>query len=157
MKDELEVLRDCSADCRAKIISAMRIAFEAHDGWEVYGVKITAAEINKYDSGNVFFSFTKDGKPLTHFSLAPFPHCKHILLSLNSFVDKGFRKQGYGRFFNKLRIRAASLGGFSKILATVREDNEAEIAIMKANNWTKISDVRNDDQNITIGLWERLL
>ena len=164
MLDEkgFEILADVSADETAKIKTSVETMFSLLPSvfykWE-HTMSVIKSTVHPW--GSVSFTIydqtnVKIQKLVAGFTLECFPNCRSVVVSTRVYVEPDFRGQHIGSELNKLRIRAMSLAGFERLLATVREDNKKEEHILKGNGWKLLSifDSPNEGQ---VGLWERVL
>lgn len=93
---------------------------------------------------------------VSEFTLENFPGCRHIIISRNVYVSQLYRGRGIASNLVELRIKAAALAGYSRMMATVREDNEVEMAILRGHEFERISTFRGEKDD-RISLWSRLL
>lgn len=156
----VNILQDCSAPDSARIEAAVKLVFSLEPLFSCGGAILTA-HMEEYHTDRVYFSVytsadSKTGRLIGAFSLQSFPACTSIVISVGCFVAEEFKGMGYGKALNKLRVKAMSLAGFERILATVRDDNEAEKHILMVNGWTRLTTF-NSNIGRTVSMWERVL
>ncbi len=89
--------------------------------------------------------------------LNPFPGCNQIVVSNHGVVFEKHRGKGYGHHNHKLRIDRAQALGYDIMICTVRADNAAEKAILKAAHWVKVFEFRNSESGYDVEMWVREL
>lgn len=84
--------------------------------------------------------------------LHSFP-CNHdIVVSTSSITHPELRRMGVAQEQHTLRIRHAQQMGYSAMLATVRDDSEAQRAVMEKNSWKQLFNFTSFDGN-SVTLW----
>ena len=84
---------------------------------------------------------------LASWQLVQLPGCCGIVVSTDATIQPDFRRKGWGYIFNQVRQEQAKLMGYGQLLCTVQATNEAEIKILKKNNWHEISGIVNPKTN----------
>ncbi len=88
-------------------------------------------EVGKY---NLFL----DENKIASFELHPMINCCGICVSTRAEVNEDWRNKGLGQLLNSIRIDIARAAGYSLLLCTDIDKNEAQRKILKANGWTDI-------------------
>jgi L-amino acid N-acyltransferase YncA len=66
------------------------------------------------------------------------PGCTQVAVSHNSVIYEEQRGKGHGTKANELRIEKAKFLGYDYILCTVDASNEAQLRILKNNEWNEL-------------------
>lgn len=88
-------------------------------------------------------------------NLTPLPGCPAIVVSHDVFVPEHMRHNGVGTQACRARIEQCNFLGWDVIMCTAREDNSAEIAILKKNDWKKVHSFKSSRNGAWIGVWLR--
>lgn len=148
---ELDVLGDCSADRFDKLEAAMNLLVPME-----WGDWATISRV-KDEAKARFIVKNRDEEKVATFCFESFPGCWWIVCSTESYVEMKFRGRGIGTRLNSLRVKAASLVGFKRMLATVRDDNEPQIGVLLRNDWRRTTTFFGDAPKDKMSLWERVL
>lgn len=83
-----------------------------------------------------------------------FPGCSQIAISHSVYLPELKRGQGIGQKANELR-QGIVFGefGYDCLLCTVRDDNEAQKKILRANNWEHLTMFRSSKTGHVVELW----
>lgn len=106
---------------------------------------VVTFELNTYGSFNdtiratLYIGDTKQW--LGSFALSPFPGNSAVVVSSDVELSNGYRGFGVGRLLHSMRLKAMKEAGAWSALCTVGSGNEAEIAIVEKNGWTKVFSV----------------
>ena len=93
--------------------------------------------------------------PYGFYELNPFPGCNQLVVSNHAFVNPKDRGQGFGKRQHTERLRMIEYLGYDAAIATVKEGNEREEAILAKNQWTKVYSFRNRETGNRVGVWMR--
>ncbi len=150
----LEILANCSASRSDQIVAALQTVRELHSSREWFVFEYVKC---KDESVRVsVYSPTQEW--IGDFKLEPFPGINNVIVSTQVVIEEKQRGKGWGRLLNRLRVRAMSLAGYSRMLATVRNDNLGEEHILETNGWKRLTTF---DSNLNasgeVSLWERIL
>lgn len=86
---------------------------------------------------NIFQNFTPHCVAQMSWTGQPGCECE-VVISHGVFIDSALRGHGIGEMFLRLRISAWKHAGFKRAIATVREDNAAEIHLLEKTGWIKV-------------------
>lgn len=70
-----------------------------------------------------------------------------VVASVGLQVHKKYQRQGWAGKFDEVKRRWCEMAGVELMIATVRHDNEAEIASIQKCGWTKVGDLKD------VGIW----
>ena len=87
------------------------------------------------------------------YSLSFMPGNRRILISHYVAVDPEMRGKGFGKRYLQQREEIAKEAGVNLLLATVRNDNEAEVHLLRTNGWRRMINRRSTG----VSLWGKLL
>lgn len=154
-KERLEIIGDISVERTEQIIAAVQTV---HATMPYPFLLNTELECVKYEDTATFRLYRKgdNKKIISSFSLSSFPGCNTVAISHNVYVYDDFKGKGYGAELLKLRLRALSLAGFQRVLATVRQDNLIEEHILEGNSWKPLFSFDSEHQGRVV-MWERVL
>jgi L-amino acid N-acyltransferase YncA len=145
----IEILSDCSAGETDKMKAALELCAQLEYAYPPFEFEFT-----KYDE-KTSVNVKANGKGIGQFSFSDFPSSTKALVSREVYVNPEFRKKGYGSRLNELRRKAAILAGYTILLATVVDKNDAENAILTKNGWKRVTGW--ESYNGPTSLWERSL
>lgn len=91
------------------------------------------------------------------YELNPFPGCNQIVVSNHAFIYPEHRGHGHGKRQHTERLAMAKWLGYDLMLCTVRADNEAELHILRINNWIVERDFISKETGHKVQLWSRNL
>lgn len=89
--------------------------------------------------------------------LNPLPGCSQMVVSNHAFVYPNHRGKGHGSQNHKLRLLRAGAMGYDAIMCTVRNDNEAQIAILEKNKWKHVFGFFNTETGHQLRVYMRHL
>jgi len=156
IQKQIETLGDISADTIEQLKAALEIVIEI-EKYKLMPLTFKFSMPN-YDKlvAEVFCTKAQTWEDhVGRFQLSEFPSSTKALVCHEARIADAHRNKGYGKELHKLRIRAANLAGYKKLLATVLETNEIEKKILVDNGWKKLTGW--DSWNGTVELWERTL
>ena len=90
------------------------------------------------------------GRPLSRvagWELHQFPGCALIGISAKVMVEESWRGKGLGDLTLQIRQELARHLGYSELLATVREDNTAEVRVLYRGGWHRIASLQTSPDN----------
>lgn len=102
------------------------------------------------DFQSVRFQLLQEQSHIANFTLSFLYGCKGILVSHDMLVSPQYRGQGIAKKLQPIKERVAKDLQVSVLLATVREDNLAEKAVIK--DWQHLEVFNNVKTNSDIGL-----
>jgi len=99
-------------------------------------IDIEKEGIRDWQVGSYVVKFKDD--LVSTFELYQMPHCCGICVSTASNVAKSYQRMGIATCLNALRQDVASLLGYSLLLCTDCDGNEAQRKVLKNNDWKDI-------------------
>jgi RimJ/RimL family protein N-acetyltransferase len=85
------------------------------------------------------------------------PGCTQLAIFNHAFIYKEHRGKGHGLDNHKLRLKRAKQMGYDCAMCTVRAGNEAQIAILRSNGWTRVFEFHNIETEHDVQVWMRKL
>jgi len=79
----------------------------------------------------------------SEFTLTQMINCCGCVVSTKTEVGKPYRKLGVSGKFQLIKEQVSKLLGYSMMISTVREDNEAEIKSIEKAGWTCVDKFKN--------------
>lgn len=86
-------------------------------------------------------------KPIATFILNSFPYCNGICILNNVHVEEYIRSQGIGKAIVEETIKIAKSLNYSNLIATVCNNNEPMIKIMRSVGFKEINQFKNQKTN----------
>lgn len=80
---------------------------------------------------------------LASWRLVQLPGCCGILISTDAQIYPNYQKKGWGKIFNKVRQKQATLMGYGQLMCTVDRKNTAQQKILSSNGWVLRSTMTN--------------
>lgn len=153
-QEALLILADDSVLDIDKIQASIEITSNLIENLKYAGYKLTyekrgvTLQVNLLDPGKKF--------TVGSFCLSPFPACSSTIISHGAYVTNYYANKRFGTALHELRIRALSLAGFNRMLATVNTSNVYQESIMNKHDWKRISTFLGPHKD-QVSLWERVL
>lgn len=94
----------------------------------------------------------KTKKEIGTFTLAPMIGCCGIIISTALYLNKEYRSTPISKEFMQLKEWTPLYLGYSAVIATIREDNIAEIKSSTKRNYKTIARWRNDRTGANLAL-----
>lgn len=92
---------------------------------------------------------------VSSWSCSRFAGCDLVVITSHVLVREDLRGKGIGTFLRRLRERAYRRAGFRRELCTVRNDNNAQLGVMKKMNAKPITEMLSDlGGNVSIYMTE---
>lgn len=88
-----------------------------------------------------------------HYELNPFPGSNQIVVSSHAFVHPEFRSNGVGTQLSRERVEKAKELDYDYMVATVRADNAAQLAIMRKVGWKYLDSFHNHVTDVVVHLY----
>jgi GNAT superfamily N-acetyltransferase len=97
-----------------------------------------------------FRLFDAKGNLIARFRLTFLPSCRGILVSHNVLVSPEYRRRGIAKSLLAVKLKVAQDLGVPTLLSTVRDDNVAELAVIR--EWERVYLFRNPRTSNTVGV-----
>lgn len=110
----------------------------------------TEVECSYPDAASVRFQIYQESNIIAHFTLSFLYGCRGILISHNMLVSPQYRGQGIAKKLQPIKERVARDLQVSVLLATVRDDNLAEKAVIK--DWQHLDTFTNIKTGNAVGI-----
>ena len=85
-----------------------------------------------------------------HYELSPFPGNGSVCISHATFIKPWYRGKGHGKKQHSNRLEVARGLGYTYIVATIRDDNAAEVAIVQKNGWRRLDDICDGEHGVSL-------
>lgn len=102
------------------------------------------------DSTSVRFQIFDECNLVANFTLSFLQGCKGVLVSHNMLVTPAYQGKGIAKRLQPIKTKIAQDLQVSVLLATVKDDNAAEKAVIK--DWQHLEDFNNLRTNNVVGL-----
>jgi len=152
---EMEVVADISANMGDRLKAALELVFKGCGLSFQYTLTVYVIEGDR--CVNATLRTLLEPKFVAQFKLSQAPMCEAICWSHNMYVENEFRKKGIGTELNNLKVKAACLVGFTRLMATVDEANKEEISLLLNNDWKVLGSFPGIEHHGHFDLWERIL
>jgi GNAT superfamily N-acetyltransferase len=93
--------------------------------------------------------------PIARFGMLPMPGCRAICIFHHVEVDPAYRHLGIGTELLRIRIDTAKEVGYKMVLATVRDENIAEIKLLNAAGFE--AEIPFDNKGHSVSLRRKIL
>lgn len=90
------------------------------------------------------------GQSVHYFRMAQFPGCCALCISTNALTYSPYARKGINTIANKIRQEIAKISGYTTIICTDIQSNEAERRTLKTNGWGDLYQIKNRRTNNTV-------
>lgn len=84
-----------------------------------------------------------DSRFIASFTLGQLPGCCAYIISTQAAIGLNYRNKGLGTLLNLFRIEIGKYMGYSALLCTDIDTNEAQRKILNKNGWKDVHKIRN--------------
>ena len=85
-----------------------------------------------------------------HYELSPFPGNGSVCISHGAFIKPWYRGKGHGKAQHASRLDQARKLGYTYIVATIRDDNTAEVSIVQKQGWRQLDDICDGEYGVSL-------
>jgi hypothetical protein len=95
-------------------------------------------------SESTHYRIEQNDKLIQKFEMGEMHGCCGIATSFHAYMDKDLKNQGWGTICDLIRQLIAKEGGYSILICTLLQTNEANVKIKEKNGWIKLLQFNNN-------------